>query len=120
MADIASSATSVANNPHTHSPSLELPPLVAGLVQHELVSPSVQVTILRIVDETGTATVGDIVDGLPDHPDPVGAIAVMIRLGILVAEVRGVLDANTLLRRADPDPNPVATGGGLPTLGAPA
>ena len=38
----------------------------------------------------------------PGHPDPVGAIEVMIRLGILVAELRGVLDANTVVRRADP------------------
>jgi hypothetical protein len=118
MANSISTAASAAGNPHTQSPSLELPPLVAGLVQHELVSPSIQVTILRIVDETGTATVGDIVDGLPDHPDPVGAIAVMIRLGILVAEVRSVLDANTVVRRANPDPDPVATGGS-PTLGTP-
>jgi hypothetical protein len=80
--------------------------LVGGLVQHELVSPSIQVRILSIVDETGSATIGEIADALPDHPDPVGAVAVMIRLGILVAELRGVLDASTILRRADPDPDP--------------
>lgn len=106
MADIASSATSVANNPHSSSVPVEAPILVDGLVEHYLVSPSAQVRILRIVDETGSATVGEIVDALPEHPDPVAAIAVMLRLGILVAELRGVLDANTVVRRADPEPDP--------------
>jgi hypothetical protein len=44
----------------------------------------------------------------------------MIRLGILVAEVRGVLDANTVLRRADLDPDPVTTGGKPPAADSPA
>jgi hypothetical protein len=85
--------------------------LVNGLVDHYLVSPSAQVRILRIVDETGSATVGEIVDALPEHPDPVAAIAVMLRLGILVAELRGVLDANTVVRRADPEPDPTEAAG---------
>ena len=102
MADIASNATIVANKSHSLSIPPELPPVIGGLVQHYLVSASVQVRILSIVDETGSATVGDIVAELPDHPDPAGAIVVMIRLGILVAEVRGVFDAHTVVRRADP------------------
>ena len=85
MANSISTATGVAGKPHTHPLSLELPPLVAGLVHHELVSPSVQVRILRIIDETGSATVGEIVDALPDHSDPVAAIAVIV---VVVAIVR--------------------------------
>ena len=52
MADIASSATSVANNPHSRSVPVEAPILVDGLVDHYLVSPSAQVSILRVIDET--------------------------------------------------------------------
>ena len=115
MADIASSATTVANNPYPHSVPLDLPPVVGGLVKHHLVSPSTQVRILSIIDETGSAAVGEIVDALPGHPDPVGAIDVMIRLGILVAELRGVLDANTVVRRADPEPDPVGAASRPPT-----
>lgn len=111
MADIASSATLGANNPHSRSVPVETPILVDGIVEHYLVSPSAQVRILRIIDETGSATIGEIVDSLPEHPDPVAAIAVMLRLGILVAELRGVLDANTVVRRADPEPDPTGAAG---------
>lgn len=79
-----------------------------------------QVRILSIIDETGSAAVGEIVDALPGHPDPVGAVAVMIRLGILVAELRGVLDANTVVRRADPEPDPVGAASRPPTAPATA
>jgi hypothetical protein len=89
---------------------------MGGLVQHVLVSPSVQVQILSIVDATGSATVGDIVAELPDHPDPVGAIAVMIRLQILCPELReGLMDAHTIVRRcpdARPDPDKVESATG--------
>lgn len=107
MADLPSSAALAANNPYPHSIPLDLPPVVGGLIQHGLISASVQITILGIVDETGSATVGDIMAALlPEHPDPAGAIAIMVRLNILCAEIRdGIMDANTILRRC-PRPRP--------------
>lgn len=77
-----------------------------GLVQHALFSASTQVKILAIVDETGSTTIGDIIAELNGHPDPVGATMVMVRLGILVLELRSPLDAHTIVRRADPDSAP--------------
>ena len=108
MADLSSSAAPAANNPYSLSIPLDLPPVVGGLVQHALISASVQVTILSIVDETGSATIGDIMTQLlPTHPDPAGAIAIMIRLHILCAELRnGVMDANTTVRRCEPPRSP--------------
>lgn len=109
MADTSSSAASAANKPHSPfstAQSPELPRLFKGFVRHFLMSPTIQVRILSIVDEAGSATVGDATEGLPGHPDPVGALKVMIDLGILVAEVRrGVLDASTLIRRSPDDPS---------------
>lgn len=107
MANPSSIATAVASKSLSHTSSMELPSLVDGLVQHLLVSPSVQVQILSIVDETGSATIGDIMAGLPGHPDPVGAVVIMLNLQILIAELRGgVLDANTIVRRAPPNDSP--------------
>lgn len=109
MADTPSSAASAANKPHSHSStaqSPEVPRLFKGFVRHFLMSPTIQVRILSIIDEAGNATVRDVMEGLPGHPDPVGAVQVMIEAGILVAEVRrGVLDASTLLRRSPDDPS---------------
>lgn len=110
MANPSSIATAVASKSLSHPSSMELPSLVDGLVQHLLVSASTQVQILSIIDETGTATIGDIVSGLPGHPDPVGAVVVMLNLQILVAELQGgVLDANTVVRRAPPEDSPSTT-----------
>lgn len=110
MANPSSIATAVASKSLSHTSSMELPSLVDGLVQHLLVAPSVQVQILSIVDETGSATIGDIIAGLPDHPEPVEAVVVMLNLQILVAELRGsVLDAHTIVRRAPPEDSPSTT-----------
>lgn len=106
MAIHPSTGTSVPGKPYPTSIQYEPPALIGGLVQHVLVTASVQVQILSIVDQTGTASVADIVDELPGHPDPVGAIQVMVELNILVLDVNGVLDGNTIVRRADPEPDP--------------
>lgn len=109
MANPSSSAAPAANKSHSRSFPADLPPILDGLVRHELTPASTQVRILSIVDATGTATIGEIADGLPGHPDPVGAVDVMLRLGVLVAELRGsLLDQHTIVRRAPPDPDPVA------------
>ncbi|GHA39310.1 hypothetical protein GCM10007989_38780 [Devosia pacifica] len=76
--------------------------LINGLVQHRLLSPSDQVQILSIVDANEGATVGDIVIELPDHRDPVGATMLLVEAGVLTAEVEGVIDAFTVVRRAPP------------------
>jgi len=115
MTVMSSIAAAAANKSLYHPASMELPALVGGLIQHALVSASVQVRILSIVDETGSTTVGDIVADLTDHPDPVGALVVMLNLKILVAELRGgVLDANTVIRRAPPEPSSVEPDGAGP------
>ncbi|MGN6489842.1 MAG: hypothetical protein ACTHLT_18740 [Devosia sp.] len=120
MASSTSTAAIAANKPHSQSIPGDRPSLVDGLVQHELMPASIQVRILGIVDATGSATIGEIVDGLPGHPDPVGAVVVMIRLGILLADLRGVLDQHTIVRRADPEPDPAAPGGDPTDLTPPA
>ncbi|MBB4051307.1 hypothetical protein GGR20_000925 [Devosia subaequoris] len=68
---------------------------------------STQLNILRIVDETGSTTIGDIAEGLINHTDPTGAVLVMVDLCILVIEPRGVIDANTVVRRAPEAPDPL-------------
>lgn len=67
-------------------------------------SASVQVKILSTIGETCGASVCDIARELSHHPYPVDTIVVMIGLNILVAEVNGVPDANTILGRAHPEP----------------
>jgi len=90
----------------TYSP----PVLSAGLVQHALLSGSTQMTILRIVDETGSASLGDIADGLSDHPDAAGAVLVMVDLGILVIDYVNLIDEHALVRRAPSNFDPTFSG----------
>jgi len=106
MAIHPSTGTSVPSKSYPTSIQYEPPALICGLVQHVLMTASVQVQILSIVDETGSASVADIVAELPGHPDPVGAIQVMVELNILIVEINCVIDGNTLVRRADPEPDP--------------
>lgn len=114
MANSSSTGAVAPGKSYPHPLQSETPPLIGGVVQHVLVSASIQVQILSIVDATGSATIGDIVAELPGHPDPVGAIMVMVGLHILVLDVDGVLDANTLVRRADTEPDPGAAAGPVP------
>lgn len=115
-----SSSTGAGAPDKCYSPSFqsETASLVDGVAHHVLVSASTQVQILSIVDETGSATIGEIVAELPDHPDPVGAVMVMVRLNILVLDLNGVLDANTIVRRAEPEPDPGWASGPIPYSGA--
>ncbi|MET3926360.1 hypothetical protein [Devosia sp. 2618] len=70
-----------------------------------------------IADETGCTTIGDIVAKRSDHPDPVGAAMIMVHLTILVVELRGPLDAHTIVQRADPDPESEKSKPTLPSDG---
>ncbi|MDF2797337.1 MAG: hypothetical protein K0R85_81 [Devosia sp.] len=111
MATLPSTGANAPGKSHPYSFPIEPPRLSGGLIQHALVSASTQVKILKVVDETGSASVADIIAELPDHPDPVSAILVMVDLKILVVDVNGVLDGNATVRRADPEPDPEDQGG---------
>ena len=92
--------------------------LEAGLVRHPLISATDQVLILREIDLSGTATIGEVMDALDGHADPVGAILSLIKAGIISAELQhGILDENAVLMRAghppSDDPDPAAPGGAL-------
>lgn len=73
-----------------------------GLVSHPMLTPSVQVQILSVVDATGSACIGDIVSELPGHEDPVGAIFALVAAGALVVLTEGIIDAHTVLARRLP------------------
>ncbi|MBU1334474.1 MAG: hypothetical protein KJ944_11730 [Alphaproteobacteria bacterium] len=76
-------------------------PVHPGLVGHALLTPSVQVQILSVVDATGSASIGDIIAELPGHTDPVGAVFALITAGVLAVLTTGIIDANTIVARAD-------------------
>lgn len=102
MADFLSTGAVASDKSYLRTAYTDLPPaIVGGLVQHPLVSPTVQYLVLKTVDETGGAPVEDIVAVLAGHSDPVGAVAVMIGAGLLAREGDGVIDANTIIHRSD-------------------
>lgn len=120
----SSSGAAASNKPPFSSPAVTSPIAIAsGLVQHDLVSPTDQVVILGVIEDFGSASVGDVMVALEGHADPAGAIQVLISAGMVNADIRsGVLDQHTLLSRAAPtdpddDPTPSAPGGLLPTVG---
>ena len=100
MVDSTSSAAAAANNPYTYSDHRsDAPRIVDGVVVHPLLTASDQVVILAVIDETGSASVGDVAAVLPDHPDPVGAVLAMVAAGVLDADVKSVLDVHTIIGR---------------------
>jgi len=119
----SSSGAAASNKPHFSCPMTSPIAIASGLVQHDLVSPTDQVLILATIDETGSASVGDIMVALDGHADPAGAIQVLISAGIVEADIpSGVLDQHTMLTRMAPsdpddDPTPSAPGGVLPITG---
>jgi hypothetical protein len=72
-----------------------------GLVDDPLLDEDAQVGILKLVDETGSATLEDLMAVLPDHPKPAKAVLLLVRLGILDIEP-GLTDANSMLTRSFP------------------
>lgn len=121
MADLLSSGLAAArnpNSPHTESLPASCPgPVHPGLVSHVLLTPSVQVQILSVVDATGTASIGDIIVELPGQTDPVGAVFALISAGVLEVRSAGIVDANTVVARAGNDQHGGA-GTHLPVPGA--
>jgi hypothetical protein len=69
-----------------------------GIVQSPHVTPGVQVQLLAVVDSTGSASVGDCIDALAGHPEPVSAILDMARAGYLAIE-EGVLTEHRIVTR---------------------
>lgn len=97
--------------------------LEAGLVRHPLVSATDQVVILREIDLVGNATVGEVMEALDGHTDPVGAIMSLIKAGIIEAALKsGILDHNAILTRAgnpfEDDPDPAAPGAAMAAPGS--
>lgn len=96
--------------------------LEAGLVRHPLVSATDQVLILREIDLVGNATVGEVMEALDGHTDPVGAIMSLIKAGVIEAALKsGILDHNAILTRAgnpfEDDPDPAAPGAAMAARG---
>lgn len=74
---------------------------IAGLVGHPALSPEVQVAILSVIDETGSATLGDIIESVT-HPLSCTAALALVEAGVLDIEPVAVIDGNTrLTRRVD-------------------
>lgn len=105
MANATNSGPVVARNPLSpvaHTPAAnDAGPVHPGLIGHALVSPSVQVQILSVVDATGSASIGDIIAELPGHEDPVGAIFAMIAANVLMVVTTGIIDAHSIVARTD-------------------
>lgn len=118
MADFLSSGPMAARNPY--SPSIDTAlvsdpgPVHPGLVGHPLLTPSVQVQILSVVDATGSASIGDLIAEQPGHPDPVGAVFALIAAGVLEVLSTGFIDANTIVARAGNGPQSAADAHGTP------
>lgn len=105
MANATNSGRTAARNPHPPSydtaPSSDPCLVHPGLVEHRLVSPTIQVQILAIVDATGTTSIGNIIAAFPGHEDPVGAIFALIAAQVLALLTPGIVDANSIVARAD-------------------
>jgi hypothetical protein len=105
MAIATFSGNSAARNPlcpKTKAPAAnDAVPTYPGLIGHALVSPSVQVQILSVIDATGAASIGDIIAELPGHADPVGAIFAMIAADVLTVVTTGIIDAHSIVARTN-------------------
>lgn len=118
MASSSSIRTNVRSKSFPHAIAADLlPQILDGVVQHEHVSPAVQIRILEIVDDTGSASIGDIADGMPEHSNVPGAVLALVAAGVLTLGLKdGLLDANAIVRRATdtgPENDPVPSGAAL-------
>src|SRR5690554_4628723 len=88
-------------------PTDQLSPKLAGLVDHPLLSPDVQATILGLFKAHSRIALGAVMAALKDHPAPAGAALALVEAGALrIAE--GLIDPDTELtlapRPGDCDP----------------
>ena len=77
-------------------------PIRHGLVADARVSPDFQIGILSRIDETGRATIGDLVGLVLGYMQPVAAIVAMAEAGVVAIEPVPVIDANTVVTRRQP------------------
>lgn len=119
----SSSGASAPGKTYSHPSLISASALEAGLVRHPLVSATDQVQILRVIEEPGSASVGDVMAVLEPHEDCVGAIVTLIEAGLIRAKLtHGVFDEHARLTRTiplppDEDPDPAAPNGALPPKG---
>lgn len=74
-----------------------------GLVADPHLDLDSQIAILAAIDETGSASLGDLMALLPGHASPGQAILALIREGALVITSSGLIDAHSLVaRRVNP------------------
>jgi len=79
-------------------------PIQHGLVTDTRVSPDFQIGVLSRIDETGSATIGDLAGLFAGYTRPVAAIVAMAEAGVVAIEPVPVIDANTtVIRRQPPD-----------------
>lgn len=71
---------------------------LAGLVEDPLIDIDSQIAVLAMIDETGSASFGDLMAILPGHAAPAKIIEAFIRHGVLVIEP-GLIDAQSMLQR---------------------
>lgn len=73
-----------------------------GLVDHPLLSPDDQWRLVAAVDEANLISIDDLVRVIPDHPQPISAILVLVDAGILSIDQTVAFDAATQLWRCGP------------------
>lgn len=74
-----------------------------GLVADPQLDLDGQIAILAAIDETGSASLGDLMALLSDHPSPGQAIMALIREGALVITSTALIDAHSqVARRVNP------------------
>jgi hypothetical protein len=74
-------------------------PLIEGLVADPNLDLDSQIAILAAVDETGSASIGDLMAMLPGHPSPGQAVLALIREGALIVATAGLIDAHSRVKR---------------------
>lgn len=72
----------------------------SGLIAHAEVPPRVQIAVFRALDDTGSATIGDLIDLLENEPDSVSSLLAMEQAGAIEITAPGFLDAHSIVRRA--------------------
>lgn len=73
-----------------------------GLIDDPLIDLDTQIAVLGLIDETGSAPLGDLIEMLPGHAAPGKAIEAFLRHGVVSIEP-GLIDAQSLVsRRVNP------------------
>ncbi|MGU3478578.1 hypothetical protein [Methylobacterium sp. D48H] len=73
-----------------------------NLVDHPLITPDVQFALLTAVDETGDASLGDLADAIPEHPQPISAVLALVDAGLLAIDLVSAFGASCRVWRIGP------------------